>query len=63
MTREIRKREETIHQPYISELTAHALTQQKEDCLQAGMNEFLTKPITPDAIKRMIENMSRESSA
>jgi signal transduction histidine kinase/CheY-like chemotaxis protein/HPt (histidine-containing phosphotransfer) domain-containing protein/methyl-accepting chemotaxis protein len=31
-------------------MTAHALAEERERCLQAGMNDHVTKPIDPDAL-------------
>src|SRR5439155_23916968 len=31
-------------------MTAHALLEERERCLQAGMNDHVTKPIDPDAL-------------
>ena len=35
-------------------LTAGALTEEREKCLEAGMDEFLTKPIEPDKLDSVI---------
>jgi hypothetical protein len=31
-------------------MTAHALVEERERCLQAGMNGHVTKPLDPDAL-------------
>ena len=36
-------------------VTAHTLESDRRDCLNAGMNDFLPKPITKDALSQIIE--------
>jgi CheY-like chemotaxis protein len=40
-------------------LTANALVGQRETCLAAGMNDFLTKPIQPEALYDAISRWAR----
>lgn len=42
------------YQPAIIAMTGHALTGVKEECKAAGMNAFLTKPVSLDDFRRTI---------
>ena len=53
-TLRIREQESDGHHTPIVALTAGALTEEKERCLNAGMKDFLTKPIEPAKLKEVI---------
>ena len=55
-TRAIRSRAGTATLPIIA-LTAEALATQRDRCFEAGMDEFLTKPIAPDRLFEVLERM------
>ena len=61
MTRQVRRDEESAggHIPIIG-VTAHALGSDRDRCLEAGMDGFVTKPIRSD---RLAEELSRLSAA
>lgn len=50
-TYEIRKQCKNSKQPYIAALTANALGESREASVAAGMNDFVTKPVSGDSIK------------
>ncbi|MDE1249688.1 response regulator [Vibrio aestuarianus] len=49
----IKIRQQQVQVPIIA-LTAHAMTQDKEQCLQAGMNDFVAKPIRSKEIQKVL---------
>ena len=55
-TRAIREIEQETgrHTPIIG-VTAHALKGDMEKCLDAGMDDYLSKPVSPDALAAKIE--------
>jgi two-component system sensor histidine kinase/response regulator len=48
-TRELRKNRDLAHLPIIA-MTANAMEREHNLCLEAGMDDFLTKPIDPDQL-------------
>ena len=53
VTRIIRRR--NGHQPVIAAITANAMQGDKEECLVAGMDEYLAKPVSFKKISELIE--------
>jgi two-component system sensor histidine kinase/response regulator len=63
-TAEIRKREKlTGRRTPIIALTAHALKDDRERCLSAGMDAYVTKPICPVELFQVIQTVLQSSSA
>jgi len=64
-TREIRKIEKEnnfIPTPIIG-MTAHALVQDKNKCIEAGMTDYLSKPIDNNQLKqKLLNNIQKNES-
>lgn len=45
----------TFHQPVIIAMTANAMQEDKEECLQAGMSDYLSKPVSPEDLMLLLK--------
>jgi chemotaxis family two-component system sensor kinase Cph1 len=54
-TRRIRATPPSFVQPYIVAMTANALREDRELCISAGMDDYISKPIHPEEIKGVLE--------
>ena len=62
-TRRIRTLLPSNLQPYIIGLTADAMTNFREECLSAGMNEYITKPVGLEVLAAAMERSTSQSDA
>ncbi len=61
-TAEIRSREATGRHTPIIAMTANAMMGDREKCIAAGMDDYITKPIQADDLKRVLEQWSPQSA-
>lgn len=57
VTRRIRQQFAPERQPFIIALTAHSLPQDRDTCLAAGMDAYLSKPVEAEALVAWIERL------
>jgi len=60
-TRRIREKPEFSALPIIA-MTANAMTEDRERCINAGMNDFVTKPIDPDQLFSTLQKWTADTS-
>lgn len=62
-TREIRKRSDPkVRDILVIAMTASAIRGDREKCLEAGMNNYLAKPVRVDTLKQMLESYLHQTA-
>ncbi len=51
---EVRRRSDAVREVPIIAMTAHALAGDRERCLAAGMNDYVSKPVAPQELERVL---------
>ena len=59
----IRNPQSSITRIPIIAMTAHAMQGDRERCLEAGMNDYVTKPVSPQALAEVLDKWLPEENA
>lgn len=60
-TKELKKMESSFQRfPKIIAMTANALTGDKERCIAAGMDDFISKPVTVESVKKILKKWFKD---
>ena len=62
-TEEIRRRENGKKRTPIVAMTANAIKGVRDKCLESGMDDYITKPVNPDDLSRIIQHLGAASPA
>ncbi len=59
-TREIRRNQDIALQPLIVAFTANATTEDRKKCLEAGMDDYTSKPVSTETFAKILERAKLE---